>query len=116
MALFFDQTVTAGLLVIGIALSLSVISLRERRANIIIPSPLQAVSRLSADEVAQLPYPPNALPGARDVATPYGDLRIYEWGPEDGRKVLMVHGISTPCVALGTNLYPRGTVHLADGQ
>lgn len=28
-------------------------------------------------------------------------MRVYEWGPETGRKVLLIHGISTPCVALG---------------
>ncbi|KAI9795450.1 MAG: hypothetical protein M1835_005784 [Candelina submexicana] len=28
-------------------------------------------------------------------------MRVYEWGPEDGRKVLLIHGISTPCLALG---------------
>lgn len=27
---------------------------------------------------------------------------MYEWGPENGRKVLLVHGISTPCLALGS--------------
>ncbi|KAF9878482.1 hypothetical protein CkaCkLH20_03974 [Colletotrichum karsti] len=47
------------------------------------------------------PYPPDALPGARDVATPYGNLRVYEWGPEDGERVLLLHGIGTPCLALG---------------
>lgn len=57
--------------------------------------------QLSEDEIASLPYPPDVLPGARDVASPYGTVRVYEWGPEDGRKVLLVHGISTPCVALG---------------
>jgi pimeloyl-ACP methyl ester carboxylesterase len=31
----------------------------------------------------------------------YGTVRVYEWGPEDGRKVLLVHGISTPCLCLG---------------
>ena len=46
------------------------------------------------------PYPPNALPGARDIPTPHGSIRAYEWGPASGRKVLFVHGISTPCVAL----------------
>ncbi|KAI7626057.1 hypothetical protein KC319_g17603, partial [Hortaea werneckii] len=51
-------------------------------------------------DLNSLPYPPNALPGARDVDTPYGNTRVYEWGPEDGRKVLLVHGISTPCIAL----------------
>lgn len=56
---------------------------------------------LSEAEIANLPYPPDILPGARDVTSPYGTVRVYEWGPEDGRKVLLVHGISTPCVALG---------------
>ncbi|KIW20806.1 hypothetical protein PV08_01384 [Exophiala spinifera] len=57
--------------------------------------------RLSDAEKGQLPYPPDALPGARDVDTPYGSIRVYEFGPEDGRKVLLVHGISTPALALG---------------
>ncbi|KAL1633853.1 hypothetical protein SLS56_002733 [Neofusicoccum ribis] len=55
---------------------------------------------LSPEEASQLPYPPDVLPGARDVTTPYGSLRVYEWGPEEGEKVLLVHGISTPSVAL----------------
>lgn len=42
------------------------------------------------------PYPTNALPGARDVDTPYGSVRVNEWGPSTGRKVLFVHGVSTP--------------------
>lgn len=53
----------------------------------------------STQDLAKLPYPPDCLPGARDVDTPYGNIRVYEWGPEDGRKVLFVHGISTPCIA-----------------
>jgi hypothetical protein len=56
--------------------------------------------RLSGDELKELPYPPNALPGARDVDSPYGSIRVYEWGPEDGEKILLVHGISTPSIAL----------------
>lgn len=66
---------------------------------------------LSEDEKKKLPYPPDALPGARDVLSPYGTIRVYEWGPEDGRKVLFVHGISTPCLALGAvaqSLMERG--------
>lgn len=57
--------------------------------------------RLSKSEIAALPYPPDSLPGARDIETPYGTIRAYEFGPEDGRKVLLVHGVSTPCLALG---------------
>ncbi|KAL8667765.1 MAG: hypothetical protein Q9168_007187 [Polycauliona sp. 1 TL-2023] len=78
-----------------------------RRVNAddaIIPSPLQTLlPHLSPTEKAGLPYPPDALPGARDVLSPYGSLRVYEWGPEEGRRVLMVHGISTPSIALGTD-------------
>ena len=57
------------------------------------------------------PYPPDALPGARDVASPYGSIRVYEWGPLSGRKVLFIHGISTPCIAfasLAQHLVDRG--------
>ncbi|KAF2205957.1 alpha/beta-hydrolase [Delitschia confertaspora ATCC 74209] len=68
----------------------------------IIPSPRETLfSQLSQKEIENLPYPPDALPGARDVDTPYGSIRVYEWGPEDGRKVLLIHGISTPSIALG---------------
>ncbi|EPE29178.1 alpha/beta-Hydrolase [Glarea lozoyensis ATCC 20868] len=68
----------------------------------IIPSPRASIiPSLSYEEQDNLPYPPNLFPGARDVDSPYGTTRIYEWGPEDGRKVLLIHGISTPCLSLG---------------
>jgi hypothetical protein len=51
-------------------------------------------------DISSLPYPPDALPGARDVASPYGSLRVYEWGPDHGDRILLVHGISTPSIAL----------------
>lgn len=56
---------------------------------------------LSDNEIRALPLPIDVLPGGRDVASPYGSVRVYEWGPEDGPKVLLVHGITTPCVSLG---------------
>jgi hypothetical protein len=34
------------------------------------------------------------------LATPYGILKVFEWGPEGGEKVLLLHGIGTPCLAL----------------
>lgn len=68
----------------------------------IIDSPLPLIQRtLTKEQQKRLPYAPDALEGARDVETPFGSIRVYEWGPEDGKKVLLVHGISTPCVALG---------------
>ena len=75
-------------------------------------SPLKTLlPTLSEDEQQELPYPPDALPSARDVQSPYGSMRVYEWGPLDGKKVLLVHGISTPCIALGAvahSLVDRG--------
>ncbi|PPJ50163.1 hypothetical protein CBER1_05190 [Cercospora berteroae] len=66
------------------------------------PKVLRAPSTklLTAEEYEKVPYPPDALPGRRNVATPYGNIRVYEWGPETGRKILFVHGISTPCISL----------------
>jgi hypothetical protein len=68
----------------------------------VVRSPLKALlPTLSVTEKHGLPYPPDLFPGARDVQTPFGSIRVYEWGPESGRKVLFVHGISTPCLSLG---------------
>lgn len=75
---------------------------RLRSARKCIQSPRKTtLPALSADEIAGLAYPSDAFPGARDVDSPYGSLRVYEWGPVDGDKVLFIHGISTPCIALG---------------
>lgn len=69
----------------------------------IIGSPMKTVlPRVSKEELSELPYPPDFIPGGRDVDTPYGTIRAYEYGPEDGHKVLLVHGISTPCLALAS--------------
>ncbi|KAK1769834.1 Alpha/Beta hydrolase protein [Phialemonium atrogriseum] len=65
-------------------------------------SPLRTViPTLSKDELDKLEYSPDEFPGARDVDTPYGSIRVYEWGPETGPKVLLIHGISTTCQTLG---------------
>jgi hypothetical protein len=72
-------------------------------AEHVVTSPLStAVLELSSEKIHRLPYPPDLFPGARDVETPYGSTRVYEWGPEGGRKVVLVHGISTPCISLGS--------------
>ncbi|KAK5135108.1 hypothetical protein LTR08_005633 [Meristemomyces frigidus] len=84
----------------GVRLMSTLLSPRNNHFTKIFASPRQALQLLSAQDLDDLPYPPTALPGARDVDTPYGNVRVYEWGPEDGRRVLLVHGISTPCIAL----------------
>ncbi|KAK3328851.1 Alpha/Beta hydrolase protein [Apodospora peruviana] len=68
----------------------------------IYPNPLRTViPGLSKDEVDKLDYKPDAFPGVRDVETPYGTIRVYEWGPMTGQKVLFIHGITTSCQTLG---------------
>jgi len=65
-----------------------------------ISSPLATATSSSSPNAPSPLYAPTSLPGARDVASPYGNIRAYEFGPTSGRKVLLVHGISTPCIAL----------------
>ncbi|KAI9688976.1 MAG: hypothetical protein M1822_000713 [Bathelium mastoideum] len=67
----------------------------------IVPSPRETlIPFISTEESIQLPYHPNHIPGGRDVNTPYGVMRVYEWGPINGKKVLMVHGDTTPAPIL----------------
>ncbi|KAI9796964.1 MAG: hypothetical protein M1833_005910, partial [Piccolia ochrophora] len=91
---------TVGALAFGAGYMIKTIS-SVNVGKMITESPRTSLIPILTDvEIANLPYPPNGLPGARDVASPYGSLRVYEWGPETGRKVLLLHGISTPCIAL----------------
>ncbi|KAH0842367.1 hypothetical protein FOPE_07496 [Fonsecaea pedrosoi] len=73
----------------------------KKKATIVRSPRVTVLPKLSQEEIADLPYPPDVLPGPRDVETTHGSIRVYEFGPEDGRKVLLVHGISTPAIALG---------------
>ena len=74
---------------------------RSGRQRRIIESPRRRVLQSPQKEIDSLPYPPGLLPGGRDVSTPLGSIRVYEWGPIEGAKVVLVHGITTPCPALG---------------
>ncbi|KAL9598456.1 MAG: hypothetical protein Q9219_004492 [cf. Caloplaca sp. 3 TL-2023] len=66
-----------------------------------IPSPRNSLlPGLKLSQASALAYPPNLIPGARDVDTPYGSMRVYEWGPMNGKKVLLIHGDSTPAPML----------------
>ncbi|MCJ1326140.1 hypothetical protein MMC10_002804 [Thelotrema lepadinum] len=100
-----QTTVAAGaaLALAGIALSYaSRPSRRSPRKQKAIPSPLTTLlPKLSESRIALLPYPPDFFPGARDVETPYGRMRVYEWGPETGKKVVMVPGDTTPAPIFG---------------
>jgi hypothetical protein len=94
--------VVIGAASVGTLLLLGTVSSALRSApSTVIPSPVASkLPHLSEEEVQQLPYPPDALPGPRDVQSPYGTVRVYEWGPEEGDKILLIHGISTPGIAL----------------
>lgn len=73
------------------------------RTSKIIKSPNQTTSSPTLPtELSSLPYPPDALPGARDVSTPYGNIHVFEFGPSDGERVLFLHGLSMPSVS-GSN-------------
>lgn len=74
---------------------------RPKRKSIIRSPRETLLPLLIPEEHKSLPYPPDILPGARDIDSPYGSIRVYEWGSEKGRKVLFIHGISTPSLALG---------------
>ncbi|KAJ5784534.1 uncharacterized protein N7503_009746 [Penicillium pulvis] len=92
--------VTGASFTLGLLLR-SLLSREEHRGGVL-PSPRATLlGSLSDEENRKLPLPNDNLPGGRDVASPYGSLRVYEWGREDGPKVLMVHGITTPSIALG---------------
>ena len=62
-----------------------------------IASPRTLLPSLTEEEISKLPYPPTFFPEGRGVETPHGTIRVYEFGPVEGKKVLLVHGISTPC-------------------
>ncbi|KAK5663222.1 hypothetical protein OQA88_6640 [Cercophora sp. LCS_1] len=83
-------------LTVTLGLALRSSSKTRRTKKPFIASPLKALP----EDTSELPYPPDILPGGRDVNTPYGHIRVFEWGPEDGAKVLLLHGISTPCISL----------------
>ncbi|EAU35530.1 conserved hypothetical protein [Aspergillus terreus NIH2624] len=83
-----------------LAVLLSSLLKDDHPKSLVLPSPKKSSSAISV-AAGETPLPTDVLPGARDVSTPYGSMRVYEWGPVDGPKVLFVHGITTPCIALG---------------
>lgn len=93
----------AGLAMLGLYAAFQHRRSRAHRSRIdsVTKSPLKYVlPGLTADQIEELPYGPGEFPGARTVETPYGSCRAYEFGNETGLKVLLIHGISTPCISL----------------
>ncbi|KAL7806261.1 alpha/beta-hydrolase [Trichoderma aethiopicum] len=103
-----DQLTRRGPAVLAAAACLSLYLLIRPTLSPRAKSPLTDIVRVRdrsgvdpTDPGKPVPYRPDHFPGGRDVETVYGTVRVFEWGPEDGDKVLLVHGISTPCIALG---------------
>jgi hypothetical protein len=96
----YGLSAAAGFLAFGLLHKLFTIRKVSRREPIRSPR-WEIFTGLSQEEIDSLPYPLDIFPGGRDVETPYGSIRVFEWGPDGGRKVLLVHGISTPAMSLG---------------
>ncbi|KKA28171.1 hypothetical protein TD95_004227 [Thielaviopsis punctulata] len=96
-----DGRGSAALAVATVAMAAIAHQMLAPKKQRILPSPLKTtLPYMTPEEIEALDYPVDALPGARDVNTSHGSIRVYEWGPEDGPRVLFIHGISTPCVIL----------------
>ncbi|KAI1340409.1 alpha/beta-hydrolase [Xylariaceae sp. FL0016] len=81
-------------------ISLVRFSLWPRKRPIIRGALTSSIPNLSKTALDDVAYKPDHFLGARDVATPYGNIHVFEFGPENGRKVLLLHGISTSCMTL----------------
>lgn len=97
-----SATLIASLMVLIVISQSARSSIKPKNPLHRIPSPRETlIPLLSSAQVAALPYPPDLLPCSRDVATPYGTMRVNEWGPEEGKKVVLIHGDTTPAPVLG---------------
>jgi hypothetical protein len=90
---------------------LTTIWTRRKPQALILRSPLATYSRSNSEDSSKLitkdnPYPLDSFPGGKNVESPYGTMRVYEWGPETGRRVLLIAGVTTPAVAFA-KLAPR---------
>ena len=66
-------------------------------SRVSIPSPATTLLPiLSPSATSDLPYPPDFFPSPSDISTPHGRIRTYEWGPAAGRKVILIHGDTSP--------------------
>jgi len=57
-----------------------------------------SLSSLSPDLHALSCYPEDIYPGGAYVSLPYGRVRYWIMGPEDGEKVVLIHGLSMPSI------------------
>ncbi|KAI0662774.1 alpha/beta-hydrolase [Cubamyces menziesii] len=58
-----------------------------------------SMERLPAKSRIRQRYPEGFLPNGDYAPLPYGRVRYWILGPEDGTKVVLIHGISTPAMS-----------------
>ncbi|CAG8619559.1 11198_t:CDS:2, partial [Paraglomus occultum] len=64
-----------------------------------------------AIDKSTIPYLPDHYPGGAYVDLPYGKTRYWLIGPEDGKKITLVHGIAAPAAIftdIATDLAKKG--------
>jgi len=61
---------------------------------------LSHVEKSTASELGLHIYPADYFPGGQWVTLPYGRTRVWIMGPEDGPKVVLVHGFQVPAIVL----------------
>ena len=67
--------------------------------------PTNARERLLLDELRRLL--PKDLPNARRIRTPFGWTQTWRLGPEDGKRIILVHGLTAPSTALFVDVAKR---------
>ncbi|KAI0321963.1 alpha/beta-hydrolase [Amylostereum chailletii] len=56
------------------------------------------LSSLPPDNMAWTIYPEDFFPGGAYVTLPYGTVRYWLLGPERGKKIVLIHGLSIPAM------------------
>ncbi|RDX55915.1 alpha/beta-hydrolase [Lentinus brumalis] len=70
-----------------------------------------SMEALPSDAPIRQVYPADLCPGGSYAPLPHGRVRYWILGPEDGTKVVLIHGVSTPSVswkAIGPYLAQNG--------
>ncbi|KAG0278114.1 hypothetical protein BGZ95_004709 [Linnemannia exigua] len=69
----------------------------------------QALPSLRAANLLKSAYPEDYYPGGEYAELSYGETHYFLFGPEDGKKIVFVHGLSTPA-----SVYNGVARHMAD--
>lgn len=90
--------------------SLQTLSLLGLVLAIVLQYDLLRPSRKTLPSLSQHPselYPPDFYNGGHYLTLPLGTMRYWEFGPSNGKRVVLIHGIST-----GSSTYDKVGRHL----